>query len=156
MNIQQASTRVSWCHFLHIEKFSDMPLCQTHFHIRRHFVRLLLCCHLLYSNKKITEYWLEGSSSTAMPPTPTSDVVGQHKKNRKHYFQSRPCISLIFSWYSIILWNQIQITILDNSTFKQMVSPNNKCRKEYLFWRESERNGCKIRKKSFIVRVGRN
>jgi len=26
------------------------------------------------------KYWQEGSTSTAIPPTPTSDILGQHNK----------------------------------------------------------------------------
>ena len=38
--------------------------------------------------QNVTGHWWEGSAPTATPPTATSDVVGQHHKNRKHYFQS--------------------------------------------------------------------
>jgi len=32
--------------------------------------------------RNIREYWWEGSTSTAIPPTPASDIVGQHNKIR--------------------------------------------------------------------------
>ena len=28
----------------------------------------------------IMEHWWEGSTSTAIPPTPTSDIMGEHNK----------------------------------------------------------------------------
>jgi len=30
--------------------------------------------------QRVTEYWWEGSTSNAIPPTSTSDTVGQHSK----------------------------------------------------------------------------
>ena len=77
-----------WVPFFCMEEFSDTALLHTHFHIRHHFVRLLLCCHLLQQNatsvicwqQNVTEYWCEGSISTAIPPTSASDTVGQHNK----------------------------------------------------------------------------
>jgi len=38
--------------FFHMEEFSDTPLLHMHFHVRCHFVRLPLCCHLSHINKK--------------------------------------------------------------------------------------------------------
>ena len=46
-----------------------MPLCQTN--------------PLLPSvtrQENVTEYWWKGSTSAAVPPTSTSDIVGQHHK----------------------------------------------------------------------------
>jgi len=34
-------------------------------------------CHV---TAKVTEYWWEGSTSTAVPPTSASDAMGQHHK----------------------------------------------------------------------------
>ena len=50
-NVQQASMNVIGCNFFHMEQFNYTPLLHMHFHIRRHFVRLLLCCHLSHGNK---------------------------------------------------------------------------------------------------------
>jgi len=51
VNIQQASMNVIGCNFFCMEEFNYTPLLHTHFHIRRHFVRLPLCCHLSQGNK---------------------------------------------------------------------------------------------------------
>jgi len=37
--------------FFHMEGFNYTPLLHMHFHVRRHFVRLPLLCHLKHSNK---------------------------------------------------------------------------------------------------------
>ena len=47
----QVPMNVSKCNFVHMEQFSDTSLLHMHFHIRHHFFRLPLCCHLSYSNK---------------------------------------------------------------------------------------------------------
>ena len=36
--------------FSHKEELSDTLLLHTHFHVRHHFVRLPLCCHLSHGN----------------------------------------------------------------------------------------------------------
>ena len=51
VNIQQASMNVTGSNFFHMEEFNYTPLLHTHFHVRRHFVRLPLCCHLSQGNK---------------------------------------------------------------------------------------------------------
>jgi len=51
VNVQQASMNVIGCNFLRMEEFNYTPLLHTHFHVRCHFVRLPLCCHLLHGNK---------------------------------------------------------------------------------------------------------
>ena len=37
-----------------MEEFNYTPLLHPHFHVRRHFVRLPLCCHLSHGNKRVT------------------------------------------------------------------------------------------------------
>ena len=54
INIQQALMNISVCHFFCTEEFNVTPLLHTHFHVRCHFIRLPLCCHLSYSNKMLT------------------------------------------------------------------------------------------------------
>jgi len=49
-SIQQASENVSECHFSYIEKFIDTPLLHMYFHVRHHFMRQPLCCHLSHGN----------------------------------------------------------------------------------------------------------
>ena len=51
INIQQESMNVNGGNFLCMEQFSDTPLLHMYFHIRHHFVRLSLCCHLSHSSK---------------------------------------------------------------------------------------------------------
>ena len=51
INVQQALMNVIGCHFFCMEEFSYTPLLHTNFHVRCHFVRLPLCCHLLHGNK---------------------------------------------------------------------------------------------------------
>ena len=50
INIQQMSMNVNECNFFHREEFSDTSLLHRHFHVRCHFVRLPLCCHLSCGN----------------------------------------------------------------------------------------------------------
>ena len=51
INVQQASRNVIGCIFFHMEEFHYTPLLHMHFHVRRHFVRLPLCCRLSHINK---------------------------------------------------------------------------------------------------------
>ena len=51
VNIHQASMSVTGCKFFRMERFNYTPLLHTHFHVRRHFARLPLCCHLPHGNK---------------------------------------------------------------------------------------------------------
>jgi len=51
VNVQQASMNVIGCNFSHMEEFNYTPLFHTHFHVRCHFVRMPLCCHLSHGNK---------------------------------------------------------------------------------------------------------
>jgi len=50
INIQQASMKINWYHFLHMEELSDTLLLHTHFHVGNCFVRVPLCCHLSHNN----------------------------------------------------------------------------------------------------------
>jgi len=51
INIQQVSVNASGCNFFHMEKFSGISLLHMHFHVRHHFFRLPLCCHLSHNIK---------------------------------------------------------------------------------------------------------
>ena len=51
INVQQASMNVIGCNFFHMEEFNYTPLFHMYFHVRRHFVTLPLCCHLLHGNE---------------------------------------------------------------------------------------------------------
>jgi len=80
VNVQEASMNVTGCNFflpggIHLHTFvsyalpSQMPFCKT--------------ASLLSSvaqQQNLTEYWREGSTSTAISPTPASDFMGQHNK----------------------------------------------------------------------------
>jgi hypothetical protein len=52
--VQQASFNITGCSlFFRMEEFSDTPLLRKHFHNRRHFSRLPLCCYLSHGNRTI-------------------------------------------------------------------------------------------------------
>ena len=87
-NIQQASVNVRACNFILIEEFSYTPLIHTHFHVRHHVIRPHINGHFVTQQQNVIYYFQEDSISTASPPTFASDVMGQHNKNRRHYFQS--------------------------------------------------------------------
>jgi hypothetical protein len=61
-----------------MEEFNDTPLLRKHFHVRRHFARLPLCCYRTAT--ELMNYWQEGSPSIAVSPASTSDIMGQHIK----------------------------------------------------------------------------
>ena len=46
ISIKQALMNINGCNFFCMEGFNDTHLLHTHFHIRCHFVRSPLCCHL--------------------------------------------------------------------------------------------------------------
>ena len=50
INVQQVLMNVNGCHFFHTEEFNDTLFLHAHSHVRHHFVRLPLCCHLSHSN----------------------------------------------------------------------------------------------------------
>jgi len=79
INVQQVLMNVSGCNFFCMGEFSSTPLFHPHFHVRHHTVRLPLCYHLSHGNNVVMEYWWEGSTSTAIPPS-ASDTVGQQNK----------------------------------------------------------------------------
>jgi len=57
-----------------MEEFSSTPLLHTHLHVRHCQTAPLLPSATQQQNAM--EYWWEGSTSTAIPQTFTSDVVG--------------------------------------------------------------------------------
>ena len=71
------SLNVNGCHILCMEEFSYSRLLHLYFHVRCHFVIVPL---LLFDawQQNVMGYWWECSTSTAIPPTSTSDVVGLH------------------------------------------------------------------------------
>lgn len=72
---------------------SHALLCQMPFH---QAVPLLSICQ-----QNLTEYWWKGSTSTAIPSISTCNVMGQHKKNRTHYFGNGLCIKALTKWHTI-------------------------------------------------------
>ena len=73
--------------FFCMEEFNDTPLLCTHFHIKCHFLKLSISCHLLRKKKfsffrqeSLRECWWDGSTSTAIPATSTCDIMSQHDK----------------------------------------------------------------------------
>ena len=51
INIQQVSMNVNRCNFFCMEEFNSTPLLHKRIHVRRHFVRVPLCCHPSHGNK---------------------------------------------------------------------------------------------------------
>ena len=51
INVQQALINVIEWNFFCMEEFNYTHLLHTHFHVRCHFVRQPLCCHLSHGNK---------------------------------------------------------------------------------------------------------
>ena len=51
VNVQQASMNVIGDNFFRMEELNYTPFFHTHFHVRRHFVRLPLCCLLSHGNE---------------------------------------------------------------------------------------------------------
>jgi len=68
-NAQRVSMNVSRCHFLLVEEFSDMPLLHTHSHVRHHFFQINTLLPSVIWQKNVMEYWWEGFTSLAIPPT---------------------------------------------------------------------------------------
>ena len=80
INIHQTLICVNGCNFLHMEEFSFIPLLYPRFYVRCHSVRVALLPSVT-QQQNVTEYWWEGSTTTATSPTSASDV-GQHNKIR--------------------------------------------------------------------------
>jgi hypothetical protein len=78
INVQQMSMNVNGLNFFRMDESNDTPLLRTNFHIGCNFARLLVCCR--HTATKLTNYWQEGSTSTAIPPACTSNSMGQQKK----------------------------------------------------------------------------
>ena len=72
-------------YFIHI---SMMPFCQS--------APLLPS---VIQQQNVTEYWQEGSTSTAILPTPVSDVMGQCHKIRGITFRASLAHKLIIKHY---------------------------------------------------------
>ena len=70
-----------------------MPFCQT--------VPLLPS---VTQQQDVTEYWWEGSVSTAIPPTSTSDIMGQHNKLGGIFSRAALYSTLLCTvfWFSLI------------------------------------------------------
>jgi len=66
-----------WVRFFCMEEFNSTYLLHMHFHVRCHSVTLPLCCCLSHGNKIWWKNWWEGSASSAIPPTCSSDVMDQ-------------------------------------------------------------------------------
>ena len=77
INVQQPSMNTNGCHVFHVQEFSD-----TLFFISTSMSGTILsdCCFTAICHGGGTEYWWEGSTSTAIPPTSTSNAMGQHNK----------------------------------------------------------------------------
>ena len=113
-SVHQMSMNVSGCHFIHTEESNDSPLLHTHFHDRHQCVRHH-CAPVLPSvtrQQNGTEYWWEGSTSTAISPASTSDIMGQHNKMGGIIFRAaliirnmlRRTLSFTHYWQCIIFY----------------------------------------------------
>ena len=76
---QQASVNVIGCNFFRMEEFNYTPVsyalpCQAP------FCQTAPLLSSVAQQQNLTEYWREGSTSTAISTTFASDVVGQHNK----------------------------------------------------------------------------
>ena len=83
--------------FFCMEEFIDTSLLYTHFHVRQRSVRVPLCCHLSHSDG-MGHGW-EGSTSTAVPPTSTTDVRSANAMKQEALLseqQGTMCHCLIF------------------------------------------------------------
>jgi len=93
VNIQCESMNVSGCHFFHMVEFKFHTFASSALPYYTSFCQTAPLLTSVIQWQNVTEYWWERSTSTAIPPTSTSDVVGHHRKNRRHYFWSSPHIS---------------------------------------------------------------
>ena len=71
-----------------MEEFNDIHLLHMHFQVTCHVDRLPALLPSVTGQQNVTEYWWESSTSTVIPPTFVSDVVGQHKKNKGITFRA--------------------------------------------------------------------
>ena len=92
-NFQQASMNVSGCSCFHMEESNSTPSFHTHFHVRHHFVRLPLCCHLSHGNRM----WRNtgGKIQPLLPYHHHLPLMASANQNGRHYFWSSLCISAV-------------------------------------------------------------
>ena len=84
--------------FSHVEEVSSTCLLHIHFHSRWHFCQTAPLLPPVTQQQNVTEYWQEDSTSTAIPPTSTSDNLGQHNNIRGITFGAAPVfLQLYFS-----------------------------------------------------------
>jgi len=79
INIHRAPMNVTGFHFFLMEEF-DPPLLHLHFHVRQLCIRLPPLVPSVTWQQYVMGYWWEGSTSGAISPKSTSDIVGQHHK----------------------------------------------------------------------------
>ena len=79
VNVQQASMNVIGCIFLHggIQLHTSASYALPR---QTPFCQIAPLLSYVARQQNLTEYWREGSTSTAISPTSASDVVGQHNK----------------------------------------------------------------------------
>ena len=65
--------------FFHMKELNDTPLLHMHFHVKMPFCHTAPLLPSVTQQQNVMEFWWEGSTSTAIPPTPASDV-GQRDK----------------------------------------------------------------------------
>jgi len=57
-------------------------------------------CHMA---TRVMEYWWEGSTSAAVPPTSISDVMGEHNKIGGITFKPALRLFVKMGWYGMLL-----------------------------------------------------
>ena len=80
INIQQMLMNVSECKFFHMEGFKLQPFASYSLSHQTSFCQNAPLLPSVTQQQKVMKYWWECSTSTAIPPTPASDVVGQHNR----------------------------------------------------------------------------
>jgi len=87
--VQHVLMNVSKHHFFCMEEFHATPLLHMHLHVRRHCVRVPLCCHLSDSSKMERDI-----GEMAQPLLPYHQhlplMLWANIQNRKHLYQSSP------------------------------------------------------------------
>ena len=107
INTQQASMNVSGCQFHTFASYAlscQMPICRT--------VPLLPS---VTQQQHIAEYWWEDSTSTAIPPSSASEVVGSHNKTGGITFGAA-CISIITTLKFFMLAGSLRLIELSYCT----------------------------------------
>ena len=78
--LQQVPMNASGYHFFHIGKFNDHTFASSALPCQTPFYQTAPLLLSVTQYKHLMGYWREGSVSTAIPSTSTSDITDQHNK----------------------------------------------------------------------------